>query len=269
MHFKKLGLLMFGGLACLCHATESHRKTFNLASHSHYYWKLSQDSAQPYTPGSPDTFNDYFDISVNTTGTEAMCPGTTYYTLSTQSNQLYTLNPGTPIDYTAIWDLNNTALYAVSQSMNVRYTPLSNDSLFLYQDKQSNFYLCQIAKSRWHSPCANVSEEPPEYTGFDSLTVACEKAIDSGPRFQEPAPLAIWAPVVQRPISWRNGELRLPADEQVLSLIDPSGVVVPYRLEEYADGSHSVIPLTSGTRMLWIIVSQQGRARLYRMTPGL
>lgn len=275
MLFTRFGLFLSGFFASLSLATETHIQTFDFASpgsSSNYYWKLSTDSALPYAPSYPDSFNDYFDISVNYEGTQASCPGTSLYSLSTQAHQLFTIQSGTPIDYSAAWTLDDTTLYAAASRMEVSYEPMFNDSLFLYQDRQDNFHLCQILKSRRHSACAYMPStgDTLEYTGFDSLTVSCESALDSSPRFKEPPPLAIWSPdarKARRPLYLPHGEIRLPADEQVLSLIDPSGAAIPYSMKKYADQSQSVIPLASGNRILWLVASRQGQARLYRIAP--
>lgn len=267
MPFIKPAFYLLGFLAFSSHALERHSKTFELESGFSHYWKLSTDSTLPYVPTYPYTFNDYFDISVNIDPAKPMCPSSSSYSLSTQGNRFYTIQHETPIDYAASWDLGNTALYTATSSTGVSY--YTEDSLFLYQDKQDAFHLCQIARSRWQSPCVNVPVDPPLYTGLSSLTLACESALDGGTLFQSPAPLALREPTgqgIQSLVPQPGGALRLPAGEQVISVIGPNGAAVPYRLEKHGDGSVSVLPL-SKNRIVWMVASRQGQARLYRFTP--
>jgi len=267
MSLIKPAFYLLGFLAFTSHALERHSKTFELESGFSHYWKLSTDSALPYVPTHPYTFNDYFDISVNIEGTQAMCPGTTLYSLKTQGNRLYTIQHETPIDYTVSWDLGNTTLYTASSNIWVGYD--DKDSLFLYQDKQDAYHLCQIARSRWQSPCVNVPVDPPLYTGLSSLTLACESALDGGTLFQSPAPLALREPAgqgIQSLVPQPGGALRLPAGDQVISVRGPNGAAVAYRLQKHGDGSVSVLPL-SWNRIVWMVASRQGRPRLYSFTP--
>lgn len=267
MSLIKPAFYLLGFLIFTSHAIERHSKTFEFERGGGQYWKLSNDSAQQYIPTHPASFNDYFDILVEIGGTQSACPGTTLYSLNTQGNRLYTIQQETPIDYTVSWDLGNTTLYTARPSIGVGY--YDKDSLFLYQDKQDAFHLCQLAKSRRQSPCANVPVDPPLYTGLNSLTLACESAIDGGALFQSPAPLALREPTgqgIQSLVPQPGGALNLPAGDQVISVIGPSGAAVPYRLQKQGNGSVSVLPL-SKNRIVWIVASRQGQARLYRFTP--
>jgi len=267
MLFIKPTFCLLGFLALASHALERHSKTFELESGFSHYWKLSTDSALPYVPTHPYTFNDYFDISVKNDGTEAGCPGTTHYSINTQGNRLYTIQHETSINYAASWDLGNTALYTASSSIVLDY--YSEDSLFLYQDKQDAYHLCQLARSRWQSPCNSIPIDPPLYTGLSNLTLACESALDGGTLFQSPAPLALKEPTgqgAQGLVPQPGDALRLPAGDHVISVRGPNGAAVPYRLQKHGDGSVSVIPL-SKNRIVWMVASRQGQARLYRFTP--